>query len=59
MDAYAIITTHSGIPYKQEFYYGGSYLAQSSRYLKINSEMEKVEVFQFNGTKRTIEPFNK
>ena len=59
MDAYAIITNHSGIQYKQEFYYGGSYLAQSSRYLKINPEMEKVEVFQFNGTKRTIEPFNK
>jgi hypothetical protein len=54
LDAYALITLRSGSQYKQEFYYGGSYLAQSSRYLKINPRMEKVEVVQFNGAKRKI-----
>jgi len=54
LDAYALVTLRSGAQYKQEFYYGGSYLAQSSRYLKINPQMEKVEVVQFNGSKRKI-----
>lgn len=55
MDAYAIITKHGGAQYKREFYLGGSYLAQSSRYLKIDPATEKIEVVQFDGTKRTIE----
>jgi enediyne biosynthesis protein E4 len=54
LDAYALITLRSGSQYKQEFYYGGSYLAQSSRYLKMNPQMEKVEIVQFNGAKRKI-----
>ena len=55
MDAYAMITLRDGIKYKQEFYYGGSYLAQSSRYLKINPNMEHIVVVQYNGTSRTLD----
>jgi hypothetical protein len=54
MDAFANITLHGGAVYKQEFYYGGSYLAQSSRRLKINREMKKVEIVQFNGTRGAV-----
>ncbi|HRI79248.1 MAG TPA: FG-GAP-like repeat-containing protein, partial [Cyclobacteriaceae bacterium] len=53
-DAHADITLRSGVQYKQEFYYGGSYLSQSSRYLKISADVEKIEIEQFNGEKRMI-----
>lgn len=56
MDAYALITTRGDIQYKQEFYFGGTYLSQSSRYIKINPAVKRVEIFQFNGTSRMIEP---
>jgi hypothetical protein len=57
LDAFAIIALRGGSRYKQEFYYGGSYLTQSSRRLKINPGMEKIEIIQFNGTRKLITPY--
>ncbi len=53
-DEFAFITLRNGTKYKQEFYYGGSYLSQSSRCLRISSKMETIEIVQFNGDRRFV-----
>ncbi|AYB29311.1 VCBS repeat-containing protein [Chryseolinea soli] len=51
-DAYAIITLKDGRKYKHEFYYGSTYLSQSSRVLLYTGDAEHIEVYNFRGEKR-------
>jgi len=51
-DAYAIITLKDGRKYKHEFYYGSTYLSQSSRVLSYSGDAEHIEVYTFRGEKR-------
>ncbi len=51
-DSYAIITLKNGKTYKHEFYYGSTYLSQSSRTITINDKIDSVIVYDFKGKKR-------
>ena len=53
-DAYAILTTRNGIKQRQEFYYGSTYLSQSSRQLTITANIKSVDIYNNAGNKRTI-----
>mgnify|MGYP006152975981 FL=1 len=53
-EKYAIIYLHDGNTYKKEFYYGSSFLSQSSRVLVFNEFIKKAEIFSFNGGSRNI-----
>ncbi len=39
---------------KKEFYFGSSYLSQSSRSLKVNDRIDSIQLKLFNGEKQTI-----
>jgi enediyne biosynthesis protein E4 len=49
--SYAMITDINGKEYKQEFYYGNSYLSQSSRKVKIDTNVKLIELYDFFGKK--------
>ena len=51
-DAYAIIRLKSGKSFKHEFYYGSTYLSQSSRALVLPANVKDIEVYSFSGTKK-------
>ena len=53
-DVFASITTRSGKKYKQEFYYGSTYLSQSSRELFIPNDAASIEIFNMKGERRKI-----
>jgi hypothetical protein len=53
-DAYALITLENGATYKHEFYYGSTYLSQSSRVLRFTPVMKKIEVIDFYGNRTVI-----
>ena len=53
-DVYALVKTKSGTTYKQEFYYGSTYLSQSSRQLSIPDDVVQVEIFDVKGNVRKI-----
>ncbi|MEK6781231.1 MAG: VCBS repeat-containing protein [Bacteroidota bacterium] len=53
-DSYALITSNGGKTYKHEFYYGSTYLSQSSRDLKLSTDMISIKVFDFKGNEREI-----
>ncbi|QHT71508.1 VCBS repeat-containing protein [Rhodocytophaga rosea] len=55
MDAYAEIELQDGSRYRHEFYYGSSYLSQSSRTLPLNQEIKKVTITDFKGNSRILE----
>lgn len=54
-DAYALITLKNGKVSKHEFYYGSTYLSQSSREMKFSPEMTSVNIVDFKGNSRKIE----
>lgn len=54
MDAGAYITLNNGEKTKLEFYYGNSYLSQSSRKFEISPQMKEVIIYDFNGATRKI-----
>jgi len=54
-DLYAMIEQVDGTKYKEEFYYGSSYLSQSSRVLSIPSNAKQVTIFDVNGKSRIVE----
>ncbi|QHT71509.1 VCBS repeat-containing protein [Rhodocytophaga rosea] len=56
MDAYAEVELRDGSSYRQEFYYGSSYLSHSSRTLPLTDKIASVAVFDFSGKKRIIHP---
>ena len=53
-DAYAMITLQNGKVYKHEFYFGSTYLSQSSRNLKITPTVTAVSIFDRDGKKTTL-----
>jgi len=54
-ETYAIITHADGKQSKQEFYYGGGYLSQSSRALRLGGDMTKVVIYDSKGRSRTLD----
>ena len=53
-DAYALITKRNGVTYKHEFYYGSTYLSQSSRQLLVSGDVVLIEIFTRKGNGRKI-----
>jgi hypothetical protein len=53
-DQYALIKEKNGKTYRQEFYYGNTYLSQSERVLTIPYAVQSVEIFNSKGSKRII-----
>ena len=51
-DAYALIKKRSGKVYKHEFYFGNNYLSNSSRRLRIGSDVVSVTLYDNAGNKR-------
>ncbi len=53
-DTYANITLRNGMKCRQEFYFGSSYLSQSSRRLTISSNIQSVVIYNSSGKKREL-----
>ncbi len=53
-DAYALITLKNGQTYKHEFYYGATYLSQSSRTLRYGPDTEKIVIVDHQGKSKSI-----
>jgi enediyne biosynthesis protein E4 len=53
-DIYALITRQNGAIYKQEFYYGSTYLSQSSRQIMVPDDVSSMEIFNSKGKSRKI-----
>jgi hypothetical protein len=53
-DQYAIIQLQNGKQRREEFYYGASYLSQSSRFLNVDASVKSVQIFNSKGENRTI-----
>jgi hypothetical protein len=53
-DVSALIRFKNGKIQKQEFYYGSSFLSQSSRFLRADSNMAEVTITDNKGRRRTI-----
>jgi hypothetical protein len=51
-DAFALITLESGKIKRHEFYYGSTYLSQSSRTIHLPPGATKIEIVNFKGQKR-------
>ncbi|MBU2945737.1 VCBS repeat-containing protein [Zobellia uliginosa] len=55
MNSFALITLNDGRTRKHEFYYGQSYLSQSSRILKYNPlNVKQITIYNFNGGKKAL-----
>ena len=53
-DAYALVKYKNGKTGKEEFYYGSSFLSQSSRFMMLDDEMTSVVIYDDNGKSRVI-----
>ncbi len=53
-DMSAIIHYKNGGIQKQEFYYGNSFLSQSSRFLQVNNLVTAVDMINSNGVRRSV-----
>jgi len=53
-DVYALITFTDGKTEKEEFYYGASFLSQSSRFLKLNEAMRTIKIVNQKGESRVL-----
>jgi hypothetical protein len=53
-DAYALLKYNNGKTGKEEFYYGSSFLSQSSRFMKLDDDMVSVVIYDDNGKSRVI-----
>jgi enediyne biosynthesis protein E4 len=56
-DFFAEVVCRDGTKRKIEFYYGATYLSQSSRVMPVYSYFKKITITNFNGVKREI-PMN-
>ncbi len=54
-DSYANIHYKNGKVRKQEFYYGSSYLSQSTRNLLVSSIVQSIEIVDIKGISRKVE----
>ncbi|MGK7397382.1 MAG: FG-GAP-like repeat-containing protein [Candidatus Cyclobacteriaceae bacterium M3_2C_046] len=57
-DWFAQITYSNGQSEKREFFYGSGYWSQSSRYLCLSAQAEKVKIFNYTGQSRKVSPLN-
>jgi hypothetical protein len=55
MDAWAEMTFADGSKRKQEFYYGSTYLSQSSRTLDLPEDVTSIFIYEFSGKNRSID----
>ncbi|MEP7258062.1 MAG: VCBS repeat-containing protein [Flavitalea sp.] len=53
-DAYAIINDKDNRSYRQEFYYGQSYLSQGSRSFELPANTRSITIVSYSGKKRTL-----
>lgn len=53
-DSYAILTTRNGKKFRQEFYYGSTYLSQSSRRLKVAANIKSIVIYNNAGNNRQL-----
>lgn len=53
-DAYAIATLSNGKKFKHEFYFGSSYLSQSSRMMTIDAKTTSIVIFDTKGNQREL-----
>jgi hypothetical protein len=53
-DTYAIINFRNGTKYRQEFYYGSSYLSQSTRRFTISPNIQSAIIYNSAGNKREL-----
>ncbi|HTE31741.1 MAG TPA: VCBS repeat-containing protein [Chryseolinea sp.] len=53
-DVYALVMLSNGKTYKHEFYYGSTYLSQSSRSLAISPALKNITIFDAKGNSRNI-----
>ncbi|MEO6233328.1 MAG: VCBS repeat-containing protein [Ferruginibacter sp.] len=53
-DAYAELLYKDGRKQRIEFYYGGTYLSQSTRKIKLDKAVTKITVTNFQGKKRVL-----
>ncbi len=51
-DSYALVKLKNGKTYKHEFYFGSTYLSQSSRSMELSDNISNVEVYNFLGQKK-------
>jgi hypothetical protein len=54
LDAYAIITDKHNRQQRQEFYYGASYLSQSSRVLQVPARTKSITIYNYQGQQRRV-----
>ncbi|MEQ9441398.1 MAG: VCBS repeat-containing protein [Cyclobacteriaceae bacterium] len=54
MDSWATLTFADGTTQKQEFYYGSTYLSQSTRKIKLPATVTSVTIYSYAGKSRTI-----
>jgi enediyne biosynthesis protein E4 len=52
--SYALVKLKDGKIYRHEFYYGSTYLSQSSRAMELSDNVVSYEVFDFRGNKKPI-----
>ena len=55
-DAYAIVKLKNGASYRHEFYYGSTYLSNSSRKFMLPAELSELAVYNFMGEKKIVNP---
>ena len=55
LDYKALLTFDSGKTEMIELNYGSGFLSQSSRKIKVSPQVEKIELFSYNGESRTVE----
>jgi enediyne biosynthesis protein E4 len=53
-ESYAIVTDENNKSYRQEFYYGESYLSQSGRSYQVPSNARSITIYSYSGNKRTL-----
>ena len=53
-DASAIIKLKNGKAGRNEFYYGASFLSQSSRFIQVNDQVSSIEITDTKGNKRNV-----
>jgi hypothetical protein len=56
LDAYAILTLADGSTRREEFYYGSTYLSQSSRFLAVPITARSAVIYDTAGRSRTVVP---
>jgi hypothetical protein len=55
-DAFALVTLSNGKTFRHEFFYGSTYLSESSRALCYSQNVVKIEVYTFMGERKEIVP---